>query len=117
MSIFEALADPLPDRFFQSRLGFEHFNTFRKQILNASGRGGGTQFHPELQTAYVKSLPGHPEILRPHAAVRKCPFGAMIIDIIAFDFRLGKNQHQVMLSRLTTLFRLKTQWKLVHDKV
>ena len=76
MSIFEALADPLPDRFFQSRLGFEHFNTFRKQIPNASARQGGTLVHPELQTAYVISMTSHPEILRPHAAVRKCPFGA-----------------------------------------
>ena len=56
MSIFETLADPLPDRFTQSRPGFEHFNTFRKQIPNASARQGGTQFHPELQTAYVKYL-------------------------------------------------------------
>ena len=54
VTFFEALADPLPDRFTQSRLGFEHFNTFPKQILNASARQGGTQFHPELQTAYVK---------------------------------------------------------------
>ena len=53
MSIFEALADPLPDRLTQSRPGFEHFNTFRKQILNASTDRGGTQFHPELQTAYM----------------------------------------------------------------